>query len=85
VTALCLVLEHKSAKLDFNFDAKRTCTTGKCRDPTLRVMSKDTECDKHIIKVAEPSPAVTVVNLSTRGLDDIIVTIPSDQPQNMGE
>jgi hypothetical protein len=33
------------------------------------VMSKDTECDKHIIKVAEPSPAVTVVNLSTRGLD----------------
>jgi hypothetical protein len=35
----------------FNFDLMRTCTTGKCRDPTLwwcwqtpKVMSKDTEC-----------------------------------------
>ncbi len=35
-------------------------------------------CDKHIIKVAEPSPAVTVVNLSTRGLLSIIVMVPSD-------
>ena len=49
------------------------------------VMSKDTECDKHIIKVAEPSPAVTVVNLSTRELLSIIVMVPSDQPQNMEE
>ena len=38
-------------------------------------------CDKHIIKVAEPSPAVTVLNLSTRGLLSIIVMVPSDQPQ----
>ena len=37
-------------------------------------------CDKHIIKVAEPSPAVTVVNLSTRGLMSIVVVVPSDQP-----
>jgi hypothetical protein len=42
-------------------------------------------CDKHIIKVAEPSPAVTVVNLSTRELLSIIVMVPSDQPQNMEE
>jgi len=41
-------------------------------------------CDKHIIKVAEPSPAVTVVNLSTRGLMSIIFMVPSDQPQFMG-
>jgi hypothetical protein len=44
-------------------------------------------CDKHTAynKVAEPSPAVTVVNLSTRGLLSIIVMVPSDRPQNMGE
>jgi len=42
-------------------------------------------CDKHNTKVAEPSPAVTVVNLSTRWLLPIIVMIPSDQSQNMGE
>ena len=37
-------------------------------------------CDKHIIKVAEPSSAVTVVNLSTRGLMSIVVVVPSNQP-----
>ena len=37
-------------------------------------------CDKHIKEVAEPSPAVTVVNLSTRGLMSIVVVVPSDQP-----
>ena len=42
-------------------------------------------CDKHNIIVAEPSPAVTVVNLSTRWLLPIIVMIPSDQSLNMGE
>ena len=42
-------------------------------------------CDKHIIKVAEPSPAGTVLILSTRGLLSIIVMVPSDQPQYMGE
>ena len=41
-------------------------------------------CDKHIIKVAEPSPAVTVVNLSTRGLMSIVVVVPSDQPPIYG-
>ena len=41
-------------------------------------------CDRHIITVAEPSPAVTVVNLSTRGLLSIVVVVPSDQPQYMG-
>ena len=49
----------------FNFDVKRTCTTGKCRDPTLRGdVERHRVCDKRIIKVAEPSPAVTVLNLS---------------------
>ena len=42
-------------------------------------------CDKHIIEVAEPSPAVTAVNLSTRGLLSIIVMVPSDRPLNMEE
>ena len=37
-------------------------------------------CDKHIIKVAEQLPAVTVVKLSTRGLMSIVVVVPSDQP-----
>ena len=37
-------------------------------------------CDKHIIVVAEPSAAVTVVNLSTRGLMSIVVVVPSNQP-----
>ena len=41
-------------------------------------------CDKHIIKVAEPSPAVTVVNLSTRGLMSVVVVVPSDQPPIYG-
>ena len=38
-------------------------------------------CDKHIIEVAEPSPAVTVVNLSTRGLMSIVVVV---NPQYTG-
>ena len=36
----------------------------------------------HIVVVAEPSPAVTVVNLSTRGLMSIVVVVPSNQPPN---
>ena len=71
--------------LHFNFDVKRTCTNGKCRYPTLRGdVERHRVYDKHIIKVAEPSAAVTVLNLSTRGLLTIIVIAPSDQPQYMG-
>jgi len=36
---------------NFNFDVKRTCTTGKCRDPTLRGdVERHRVCDKHIIR-----------------------------------
>ncbi len=41
-------------------------------------------CDKHIKEVAEPSPAVTVMNLSTRGLMSIVVVVPSNQPPIYG-